>query len=188
MSSDTLLEEVNETVKDIKKKFLSSKLSESSSVDDLNSLLVKEQVRLGSLRRQQELAMKLASDLPDRIEKIEEESKELEKLNRDLLEQEILRKKRIEEIKNRQNELIENVEKILKLIQQSREYESISLFKKNNLWFLISRVVDLRKSLLTNHSSSMKSLKDEADYDLLSHKIEHNDRLIREIENKLSNL
>lgn len=188
MSSDILLEEVNATVRDISNQFLSSKLSASSTVDDLNSLLVKEQVRLASLRRQQDLAAKLAKDLPDRITKIEVEAAELEKLNKALIAEENQRQIKLKQLVSRQEELGKLVEIVSDQINKSRESEALSFFQKNNLWFLISRVVELRKALVVGtEAGSSSSIKEEADFEYLSSRIEQNDRLIRQIEDGLLN-
>ena len=188
MSSDILLEEVNATVKDLVggKKFMTAKLSgEKTTKDELQALIVKEKVRLASLRRQQDLAIKLANELPERIEKIEKTSTELRDSVSSLSRQEEAQKAAVAKIKAKQAELEQTVAKIAKLITESREEDAIRKFQKDNLWYLIGRVVEARKAMAAGSRPPTASWKEEADFDHLSARIEHNDKLIREIESLL---
>ena len=184
MSSDILLEELSQTIKDVKPKYLTEKLSSITS-DELNALLVKEQVRLASLGRQQELALKLASELPGRLAKLETEAKTVEQLAKSLQADEMSRLSRIAELKTKQSELAKQLTSISQSLTEKRELDAISNFQKHELWTLISQVVDLRRGLVST-TSHMRSMKEEADFEYLASRIESNDRLIKDIEYRLS--
>jgi hypothetical protein len=179
MSSDLLLEQVENTVKE---SFLDSK--NIGSLEEVHRMIAKEQVRLASLRRQQELAIKLASELPDRISRAESKIAELERSGRELITQDKARRSEIEKLKNRQTQLLQQVEDICKQIVDNREATALKNFQKDNLWFLISQVVDLRKNLV-NAKQSPKLAPSTGDFEYLSSLIERNDKLIREIESLL---
>lgn len=181
MSSDILLEEVTETVKSLQSSPFGTDAVKSK--DELQSLIVKQQVRLAALRRQQELAIKLRNELPERIEKIEKKSSEIQESIVQLARQEESQKAAIANIKARQAELGKQVMDIANLIAQSREQTALEKFHKDNCWYLIGRVVEMRKDIAASSRPGTESR--EGDFDYLTSRIEHNEKLIREIESLL---
>ena len=186
MSSDILLQELTLTVQEVTPHYLTDKLSSLTS-DGLNALLVKEQVRLASLGRQQELALKLASEMPGRMDKLETDAKSLAQLSKSLETEEVSRLIRIANLKTKQSELTSQIASISQSLTEKRELDAISNFQKNELWTLIGQVVEVRRGLLTT-TSQMRSMKEEADFEYLASRIEANDRLIKDIEYRLSSI
>ena len=187
MSSDILLQELEKTLEGVEPGYLTKKVPSVSSADDLNSLLLKEQVRLASLRRQQDLAVKLAADLPDRIAKIEAEAKSVEEASTQLLAEEKTRQRKLEEMRTKREKIEVEMRDISRKLKEKRVSDSISNLQKDQLWSLISRVVDVRKSLVSALDQfNQRSLKDESDFEYLRARIERNEELIQEIESKLT--
>ena len=181
MSSDILLQEVAETVKG-----LTVPLStQATTKDELQALLVKQQVRMGSLRRQQELAVKLCDELPDRISEITEKSKELGREVSELQHSEQRQKQDIEKMKLKQIDLEKKVSEIMDLITSSREEETVKKFQINNAWHLINRVTDMRRAMSLAQRMADPGPRSEGDFDYLSARIEHNEKVIREIESHI---
>jgi hypothetical protein len=187
MSSDILLQELEKTLEGVEPGYLTKKVPSVSSADEVNSLLVKEQVRLSSLRRQQDLALKLAADLPARIAKIEAEAKSVEESSKALLAEEKAREQKLRDARKKREEIESEMRGISRKLQEKRVSDSISNLQKDQLWSLISRVVDVRKSLVSalDHYNQ-RSLKDESDFEYLRARIERNEELIQEIESKLT--
>ena len=185
MSSEVLLEEIIATVKPVveKKNFLSS----SKSKDKIEGLLVTEQVRLASLRRQQELVSKLASELPARIAQMETEAGQLARESEELKRAETERAKRISDLKLARDRLEIEFKRIAAQLKQKRENEAVAVFQKEKIYETISRVVEVRKSLAGRFVKAVGSKQDD-DARYLSLRIEQNDALLKEIDERLSEI
>ena len=185
MSSQILLEEITSTLRPVieKPKLFTSGPKEK---DKIEGLIVTEQVRLASLRRQQELVAKLADELPGRISQIAQEAGELERQNAALRREEEARMKIISSLRVKNQNLEIEFKRVANALRLKRESESVAIFQKEKIYETISRIVDVRKSLAGRFTKPVPTKGDDVSY--LSLRIEQNDALLKEIDARLADI
>lgn len=186
MSSETLLEEIKSTLVPVQSGYMTK--HKSATGEKLNSLIVAEQVRISSLKRQNELVNKLAKELPARVSAVDKEvsqaighREELEKLEKS-------RNSEIQKITARKQVLEKQFKEVNAALRARREDEAAALFQKDQVWELITRVVDLRKQVTRYCLKSPSEKASASDMAYLSMRIDENDALLKEIESRLSDI
>jgi hypothetical protein len=193
MSSDILLEEIRENVKNFVKdpKFLTNQLKDAQ--DKINSIVIAEQVKLGSLRRQHELVNKLHAELPNRISEIEKECSRVLKDKKELESVFQRHSQDVDKISQKNVELKQQFDEVLKNLHIKRVDEALSIIQREQVWELITKVLDLRKYtlplLLKSADTVLASAeKERSDFEYLSMRIDQNDALIKITEEKLNSI
>ena len=183
MSSDILYEEVICNLNKGDPKFLTC-LSKKKDVtmDELNLAIISEKVKMDSLIRQHELLVKLNLEIPTRFEKLEIMISKLVQDEKELKSKQIEQEDAIERIRNQGEKMKLQLDDICRQICENREIESLSLFQREKVWELITRVVDLRKRVLSQKLLMISSEKDRKDYEYISKKIEENEICICKIQ------
>jgi len=191
--SDVLLEEIRDNVENFIKdpKFLTNKLKADDAKDKINSIIVAEQIKLGSLRRQHELVNKMHLELPGRISQVESDIISLEK-NRLELESTLQdHQSRVQDIFGKILELKLQFEDVLARLEAKREDQALSIFQREHVWELITKIVDLRKFSTPFLVKSVDSVlgsatKEKNDFEYLSLRIDQNDAMLRTAEEQLN--
>jgi hypothetical protein len=182
MSSEVLLTEIEDNLKNIKNFSELSKLDENG----LKKVIIEETVKLSSLKRQSELIAKLNSDFPGRISEIGNKLDNLNINSNNLKNEEIERERRIEGVRARERELEKQFETVLNLIDNFKINEKLNEIQKFKIYEIISKIYEINK----NRKIEFKSEKEENDFNFLSFQISQNDDKIRKISkiiNKIEN-
>lgn len=186
MSSETLLEEIKSTLAPVQPGYLTKHTA--ATEEKLNSLIVAEQVRISSLKRQNELVNKLAKELPARVSGVDKEIQQAI-VNREELEKlEKSRNSDIQKITARKLVLEKQFKEVTAALRAKRQDEAAALFQKDQVWELITRVVDLRKQVTRYCLKSPSEKASATDMAYLSMRIDKNDALLKEIESRLSDI
>ena len=176
--SDVLLEEIKATLGPVKTGYL-----KNSKKEDLNSVLVAEQVRISSLRRHNELVNKMALELPNRVHDLEKEIEKIKQDQKELLEMETVRARKIEELIINSKKLEEKYLVATKELNEKRLDESFSIFQKDEVMSLLERIIELRRQV---NIPLIKSAGKDAS--VLSARIDHNGELLREISDRINQI
>ena len=186
--SEALLDEISSNLKPIlaSKNFLTKDLSTSEKV---NLLIVGEQVRINALKRQHELVKKLNDEIPARVDKIKRQTADLEKSGSELARQEEARRAQIAQLRARRESLQRQFVEVSNQLSEKSEIEIISNFQKNQIFELISKLVDLRTGLarhMIKPLSGAASSGRPGDGEYLSLRIEENEKLLKQIQATLN--
>lgn len=186
MSSEILLKEINETIHHVKSVWSTLK---TLPREQLESTLISEQVKLNSLKRQQELLVKLNSEFPGRVDTITRDTEELRKVQDELKRARTKQNEEIEKLTLQKQALKSQIDVVIKQLQDEQQLEQLSSFQRETLWELISEVGDLRKRVADHRlTQAPMSSQELSDYEFLSSKIQQNDHLIKDAEEKLSHI
>jgi chromosome segregation ATPase len=186
MSSEILLKEINETIDHVKSVWSTLK---TLPKEQLESTLISEQVKLNSLKRQQELLVKLNSEFPGRVDTITRDTEELRKVQDELKRARTKQNEEIEKLTLQKQALKSQIDVVIKQLQDEQQLEQLSLFQRETLWELISEVGDLRKRVADHRlTQAPMSSQELSDYEFLSSKIQQNDQLIKDAEQKLTHI
>lgn len=190
MSSELLLEEIRENAKGFTGKFLTKQLESTSDVNEkINSIILAEHVKLNSLRRQHELVEKLKSELPARVSEIEKQIRELDSDRKALEEQIASQVKKVEKLETSKTELTKQFDDIVARLHAKKSDEALSIIQREYVWELITKIVELRKSLGPYFGGSGEdTAKEKRDIDYLSMRLEQNEALLKSAENRLQEL
>lgn len=150
-----------------------------SSVDDTTSAVVAEQVKLGSLLRHHELLIKLHAELPARRIAVEKELEAIRRAGSDLAAHQKSRLDRIQQLENRQCEIDTQFASLMAALSDRREIEALSIFQKEKVWELITRVLALRKAVPAPVSR---------DSQILANRLGQNEHALRRIDVRLEAL
>jgi chromosome segregation ATPase len=186
MSSEILLKEINETIDHVKSVWSTLK---TLPRDQLESTLISEQVKLNSLKRQQELLVKLNSEFPGRVDTITRDTEELRKVQDELKRARTKQNEEIEKLTLQKQALKSQIDVVITQLHDEQQLEQLSLFQRETLWELISEVGDLRKRIADHRlTQAPMSSQELSDYEFLSSKIQQNDQLIKDAEQKLTHI
>ena len=195
MSSDILLEEIRENVKGLEGKFLTKQL-DASTVDmneKINSIILAEHVKITSLKRQHELVNKLRSELPGRIAEVQKQIKSVDKGRKEIEDKLLSLKQEIDKVDENKEKLTAQFDDVIGKLRAKKADEAISSIQREYVWELITKLVELRKSLSpylggTKESTSLSAEKERRDIEYLSMRLEQNESLLKSAERSLEEL
>ena len=193
MSSDLLLEEIQENAKGFTGKFLTKQLESTKDVKEkINSIVLAEHVKLNSLRRQHELVNKLKAEMPARIAEIEKQIKNLESDKKLVEEKLISQMNEVEKLEANKDKLTKQFEDVISRLHAKKADEAFSIIQREYVWELITKIVELRKGLGPyvgmSEGGSGNTEKNQRDIEYLTLRIEQNDSLLKSAERQLEEL